>query len=220
MTRLKDSRNTVVRQAVDQIREAIVSGHFEFGQRLVDKELCELTGASRTSVREAMRILEGEGIIESQPHRGIVVATPTRAQAQQIYAIRAELEAFAGGHAAERASEAEIEALQEAVDRFGKAVANKDLKNLVRHADSFYMVLLGASRDDVVAEMLGNLRARISILRSTSMSSPDRSPHSLVEMRAIAEAIARRDSVAAAKACRHHVEMAAEAARSKFDEFL
>ena len=220
MTMARGSRNTVVRQAVDQIRQAIVSGQFEFGQRLIDKELCKLTGASRTSVREAMRILEGEGIIEAQPHRGIVVATPTRAQAEQIYAIRAELEAFAGGHAAERASDAEIEALQQAVDRFGEAVSKKDLTSLVRHADTFYVILLEASRDDVVAEMLGNLRARISILRSTSMSSPDRGPHSLAEMRAIAEAIAKRNSAAAAKACRHHVEMAAKAARSKFDEFL
>src|SRR5271168_3504380 len=96
----KVSHSTVRDQAVDNLKEAIFSGFLQPGQKLVEKDLCEMCGVSRTSIREALRILEGERLIVHLPHKGPRVATPTLAEAHQIYEVRAVLEALLGRHAA------------------------------------------------------------------------------------------------------------------------
>jgi DNA-binding GntR family transcriptional regulator len=128
------------------------------------------------------------------------------------------LESWAGRSAAERAKPDEVLALRRSAEAFGDAVTRNDLPSLVRLANEFYDVLFAASRNQVAAEWLKSLHARISFLRATSMSNPGRAPHSLAEMRAIARAIERRDPDAAAAACVRHVEMAAKSARRRFAE--
>ncbi len=89
----------------DKLRSAISNGVFKPGQRLIERELCELTGVGRTSIREAVRQLEAEGLITSIPHRGPVVTRISVEEAQQLYAVRALLEG-AAGRALRRASAA------------------------------------------------------------------------------------------------------------------
>src|SRR3546814_19700240 len=79
----------------ESIRNAIASGRFKAGDRLPERELCELTGVSRTLVREAMRQLESEGVIKVEPHRGPFVATLSRHQAGGVYQVRLALEGLA-----------------------------------------------------------------------------------------------------------------------------
>src|SRR5690606_4359359 len=85
----------VRRQVAKVLREAITSGRFAPGQRLIEKDLCELLGVSRPSVREALRELESEGLIEIIPNRGPLVKRLTAADAASVYQVRAALEALA-----------------------------------------------------------------------------------------------------------------------------
>src|ERR1700761_1467063 len=80
----------------DKLRAAIATGRFKPGQRLIERELCELTGVGRTSIREALRQLEAEGLVTTIPHRGPSVSTMTADEAEQLYALRALLEGYAG----------------------------------------------------------------------------------------------------------------------------
>ncbi len=214
----KVERATVRDQTIEKLRSAITSGNLQPGQRLVEKHLCDLLGVSRTSVREALRMLEGEKLISSAPHRGPCVAIPSPQEARQIYEVRSLLEHLLGSQAAQNITPAQVLRLNATVDDFARAVEAQDRAGLVRSAGEFYDVMLEASMNDVVADILKTLHARIALLRGTSMSTSGRAPNSLREMRAIAKAIARRDAEAAAKACARHVELAATAALKALDQ--
>jgi len=99
------------------LRDAILSMHFKPRQRLVERELCEETGVSRTCVREALRSLEAEGLVERIPNRGIFVASVSVDEARQIYEVRAALEPAFARLFVERASEQDLEALRAAFHR-------------------------------------------------------------------------------------------------------
>jgi GntR family transcriptional regulator, trigonelline degradation regulator len=212
-------RTTVRDQAVDNLKQAILSGFLQPGQKLVEKELCEMCGVSRTSIREALRILEGEKLIVHLPHRGLRVATPTLAEAQQIYEVRAVLEALLGRHAAQNAIGADVVALHSSVDAFEKSVKAKDLRQMVSTADAFYAIFFRIAARPIISDMLQSLKDRISTLRATSMANPSRGPYSAREMRDIARAIEEGNAEAAAEACVRHVREAAKAAQINLAKF-
>src|SRR5690606_38258491 len=92
-------------QVIESIRNAIVTGHFKPGERLLERRLCEMTGVSRTLVREALRQLESEGLIEVVAHRGPKVAVLKPDMAKDIYLVRAKLEGLAAALFARRPSQ-------------------------------------------------------------------------------------------------------------------
>ncbi|HWA42311.1 MAG TPA: GntR family transcriptional regulator [Hypericibacter adhaerens] len=196
----------------DKIRSAISTGRFRPGQRMRERELCELLGVGRTSVREALRQLEAEGLITTTPHRGPIVSTITYEEAQQLYAFRAVLESYAGQEFARRGSAAEMSRLAEAVAEFEKAASGTNQHELLEAKTHFYSTLMDGSGNVFVKQTLTQLHNRINLLRMTSMSRPGRLAHSVAEIKEILEAIRSRDAAKAAAACRHHIEMAAEAA--------
>jgi DNA-binding GntR family transcriptional regulator len=216
---MPDSDLQISRQAAtlrlmveDRIRSAISTGRFRPGQRMRERELCGLLGVGRTSVREALRQLEAEGLITATPHRGPVVSTITYEEAQQLYAFRAVLESYAGQEFARRGSAAEMASLRAAVAKFEKVAAGSDQQQLLEAKTRFYSILMEGSGNIFVKQTLTQLHNRINLLRMTSMSRPGRLAHSVAELKEIYEAIRSRDTARAAAACRHHIEMAAEAA--------
>src|SRR3954452_20357578 len=105
-----------VRERVaDRIRDAIVGTHFQPGALLVERELCEATTASRASVREALRRLESEGLVVSEPGKGTRVARLSPDEALNIYEVRGVLEGLAGRLFAERATPEHLADLEQAV---------------------------------------------------------------------------------------------------------
>src|SRR6476659_10558695 len=80
---------TVRSMVAQKLREAIMSGKLKPGQRLVERELCEMTGVSRPSIREALRLLEADGLVRTVPHRGPLGSTISLDDAKQLYAARA-----------------------------------------------------------------------------------------------------------------------------------
>jgi DNA-binding GntR family transcriptional regulator len=210
---LRVTPGTVRDQTYQRLKQAIISGHFAPGQRLVERDLCETVGVSRTSIREALRQLEADKLIFVEPHKGPCVTKLTAETAATIYEVRSVLESLAGQLAATRATDEEIAELDRSVKDFELAVAGGDLQQLVEIAARFYEILLTASRNPTIHEILNSLNARIAILRSTSMSDPGRSVVSASEMREIAQAIAARDPRRASTACATHVDRAAAAAK-------
>jgi DNA-binding GntR family transcriptional regulator len=210
--RIKRQTTTLRQQVLEALRNAILDFQFKPGDRLVERELCELTGVSRTSVREALRHLESEGLVENVPNKGPTVATLTVEDARQIYEVRGALEGLAGALFAERASAAQLEALVAGTRRLEEAFASGDRRQIRTQTLRYYDVLLEGCGNKLVGDMIRGLQARVTFLRSTSMSHPGRAPSSLAEMQRITKAIAKRDAKAARKACRAHVEAARDAA--------
>lgn len=206
-------RATLRLQVEDKLRSAIATGRFQPGERLVERELCSLLGVGRTSVREALRQLEAEGLIVTVPHRGPAVATISVEEAKALYEVRALLEGFAGRMAAIVGTPAQVEALGQAVKNLEAAAAEGGAR-LLDAKTAFYDRMLDACGNEVVRQLLTLLHNRITLLRRTSMTQPGRLPQSLTEIRGIYERIAAHDPDAAEQACVAHIRTAAEVAQA------
>lgn len=205
-------RAAPIREQVAAIlRDAIVNMELLPGQVLVERELCEMTSASRPSVREALRQLESEGLVESRSGRGTMVATPTREQAKYLYEVRAELEGMAAALFAERAGEQQRAALSACFDEV-EAAARSGRGDMLAAKNSLYQVLIAGAANPILSEMLGGLQRRVSRLRALTLASPGRMEASLSEIRDIMDAIDARDADAARQAAVAHVMQAARTA--------
>src|SRR6202163_681837 len=118
---------TVRSMVTQRLREAIMSGTLKPGQRLVERELCEMTGVSRPSIREALRLLEADGLVYTVPHRGPVVSTISLDEAEQLYAARAVLEGFAGRECARLHDPAVVRKIGEALGRLKVDLGESDM---------------------------------------------------------------------------------------------
>ena len=205
----------------DKIRSAIAAGVFAPGQRLVERELGEMTGVGRTSIREALRQLEAEGLIVSHPHRGPSVAKIELEEARQLYAVRSLLESFAGSQFALKGSDEQVQELGIAAKQFAEqaeiflADSSVDNRNkLLEIKTNFYRCLMEGSQNVIVSQFLSQLHNRITLLRATSMTQPGRLRNSVEEINSIVSAIRSRDSNRTTNACRYHIDRAAEVAIS------
>ncbi|NNM72933.1 GntR family transcriptional regulator [Enterovirga aerilata] len=205
-------------QVVETLRTAITSGRFAPGQRLVEKDLCDLLGVSRPSVREALRELESEGLINTIPNRGPLVTTLTAQDAASIYEVRGVLEALAAKLFAEKASDEQVQELAGSVDRLEEAYASQDVERILVAKKAFYDVLLAGSQNVIIPSMLRTMNARITQLRRVSLSSPKRLPGSMREIRAVLKAIAARDPEAAFQASMRHIAEASKVAIAKLKD--
>ncbi len=204
----------------EKLRAAIAKGLFKPGQRLVERELCELIGVGRTSIREALRQLEAEGLVQTIPHRGPIVSSISAQEARQLYEIRALLEGYAGRQFAERKDPQAVKALDKTVKALVKAVKGNEQLALIEAKSQFYKVLMGGAENVFVTQMLTGLHNRITLLRLTSMTQPGRLARSIAEIGDIYDAIAAGDGDAAEKACRLHIQEAAKVALAVLDGSL
>lgn len=207
-------------QVVSKLRDAILSGHFKPGERLVESSLCQMINVSRSSLREALRRLEGEKLVHNIPNRGPSVAELTWKQAEDIYHVRALLEGEAVVLFTKRATPKEVAKMRAALKDFVKAHESDDAPEKIRATTDFYAVILNGCRNEVICEVLEGLHARINLLRSQSMSRKGRSRFSAKELSEILKMIERKDSAGARKAAIEHVRAASESAKKAFESKL
>jgi DNA-binding GntR family transcriptional regulator len=204
-------------QALERLRNAIITGHFAPGARLTERELCEAMGISRTSIREVLRRLEAERLVEVEPRRGPQVARVSRKQAAEIYEMRAMLEAMLVRRFTSEASDADIAGLRRIFEEAVAASGSEDVQALVAIMTRFNGHMLAVVAHELISDILQQLLARISFLRALSMSRPGRIRESMGEIRAIVEAVERRDPEAAAAKVMIYVNNARDAALERLD---
>jgi len=208
-----------LRQKVESVlREAIINGRLEPGQRLTERELVEMTGVSRTLIREALRQLESEGLIAVIPNKGPVVRELTAAEGQELYAIRAVLEGLAARLFVEHADEAAVDSLMQAAQAVIAAYENGDFPLALETKNRFYDVLFEGAGSETLSAMLNTLHARIWRWRALGVTHPQRSPQRSKQavrgLKDICAAIRKRDAAAAEHATREEADRgAAEAMR-------
>jgi Transcriptional regulators len=199
------------------LRDAIMAGELSPGQKLVEADLHAKLKVSRPSLREALRQLESERLVRITPHKGPSVAEITWPEADQIYEVRELLEGHAAMLFASRATDAEVLAVRKALEAFEAATqAPAHVNDLLEPTKAFYDVILQGCGNQVIADMLLGLFARINLLRSWSMSLPARSAESAREMRQLYLGIEARDAKAAKAAAIYHVRQARRAAQEAF----
>src|SRR5690606_27860560 len=193
---LKVNRTTKTLRVLtlEKMREAILNNYFKPGERLVERQLCELLDVSRTIVREVLRHLETEGLVESIAHQGPVVATLNADEAAQIYEIRALLEGRAASLCAEKASDATFDQLELINKRIQAHCRDQNFREVLARTTEFYEPLFMGAGEVVAWGVVQSLNARVNRLRSVTISTPGRDVEANQEMANILLALRQRDA--------------------------
>jgi DNA-binding GntR family transcriptional regulator len=195
------------------VLEAIDHGEFRPGDRLVESELAERFGVSRTPVREALQRLEAQAVL-ARDGRSLVVASLDHDQLGELYVVRAELEGLAARLAAQHAAPEEIRVLFDMVDKDRDLLGRPDL--LSRANKRFHRQIHLSSHNRYLVQQLETVHRTMALLANTSLAAPGRDAAALAEHQRIVEAIAARDGDAADAAIRQHISLAYET-RLKLD---
>lgn len=199
-------------QLVNKLREDIISGRFGSGERLTEKALEAEYGVSRTVVREALRQLESERLVETIPNIGPQVRGLTYDDVVHLYQVRRALESAACGLAAQEATFEQIAKLRGAFEHLVLATKIAEVKDLIHEKNDLYEALVEASGNPIIGEMLSNVQARIAQMRFITLASDNRVPEMLSELRRTIEAIEASNPTAAVQAANDHVDAAARIA--------
>lgn len=199
------SAKTLRELTLEKMRQAIVDQFFQPGQRLVERTLCEELGVSRTVVREVLRSLEAEGLVQSIPQQGPVVATVDADTTRQVYEMRALLEGHAAAQCAQRSDEVAQGRLEATIVQIEAAFKKADLARVLELTNQFYSIMFEAAGAHVAWGVVCSLNARINRLRGITIASSDRGASAPKEMRVLLDAIRKGDAAAARDAAELHI---------------
>ena len=193
--------------AYEMILDAIEDGAFRPGARLVENELAERFGVSRTPVREALQRLETQGLL-ARDGRSLIVASLDHSQMADLYVVRAQLEGLAARLAARHAVEEEVRVLKR-MAREDRALVG-DPKALARANRRFHGQIHLASHNRFLVQQLDLVHRSMALMAETSLAVDGRGAEALDEHDRIVAAIAARDEDAAESALRSHISAAFE----------
>ncbi|MBO1078531.1 GntR family transcriptional regulator [Roseomonas haemaphysalidis] len=191
-------------RAYERLREALIEGVLAPGSKLSERGLAQALGVSAQPVREALRRLEAEGMVETRPRSGSFVASLETARLVDMGRIRAALEGAAAGLAARRATPADLAALQTRLAAIRAATALGDPVVLRRENEAFHTALLAITGNGFLDRSLHALKVYDHIGRARVLSADDQWPQALAEHTAILAAIADRDAERAEALMRAH----------------
>jgi DNA-binding GntR family transcriptional regulator len=200
-------------EALSVLRRAILDFHYKPGQRLLERELMDDLGVSRTTIREVLRELAAEGLITSLPQRGMVVATLSVKEAREVYEVLGAVEELALRSFIARASATQVARMRAAFDAFEHETGQGgDLTALLRSKDDAFAVMLEGADNDAARTILLGLRARVRALEAASLSVSGRPEAELAELRLVVQGVERRDADAAIAAGYEHLAASSAAA--------
>lgn len=209
---MSDSR-TGQKDAYELILDAIDVGVYKPGDRLVESELADRFGVSRTPIREALQRLETQSLL-ARDGRSLIVASLNHNQLAELYAVRAELEGLAARLAAQHAAPEEIKVLRDMVEEDRGRLDRPEA--LARTNRRFHKQLHLASHNRYLVQQLDMVHRTMALLATTSLAVEGRSATAVAEHDAIVKAIEARDGEAAATALKVHISQAFET-RLKLD---
>ncbi|WP_170334083.1 GntR family transcriptional regulator [Ruegeria arenilitoris] len=206
LTKIDHPPATLRDMVQERMREAIIEGLFEPGQRLVERPLCDQLGVSRTVIRETIRYLEAEGLVEILPGRGPIVATMSREDARQIYDIRRMLETAAAENCARKITPERARSLKDALKRLKQGFSDRTPGALFRATADFYSEIFDGAGHYIAWDVVQRLNGRISRLRMMTLSATDRDRPGIAHMERICEAIISGNPDAARVAVEMHLD--------------
>lgn len=192
----------------ENLRTAILEGNLKAGQRLMEVQLAEQLGVSRTPVREAIRKLELEGLVVMLPRKGAYVANMSFKDFIDVLEIRSSLEGLAASLAAERLREEDIEDLERVAKEFETSVREADIDNVLKKDVEFHEKIFLMANNKKLYQLITSLWEQVHRFRVTYVSNYDASLSLVDEHNRILEAIKSGDSDLAKKYATEHIELA------------
>ncbi len=188
------------------LREAILKGDFQSGERLMEKQLAERMGVSRTPIREAIRKLELEGLVVMIPRKGAEVASITGKDISDVLEVRATLEALAVKLACKKMSDDDIKRLEKVNAEFKKAAKDKDVKTVISKDVEFHDVIFEGADNDKLLNIVNNLREQIYRFRVEYIYKMKSYDALVDEHDEIVLAMKKREGKVAAGIAQKHIE--------------
>lgn len=195
------------------LREAILRGDLKPGERLMELQLAAQLGVSRTPIREAIRMLEQEGLAVTMPRKGAEVAKMTLKGMEDVLEIRGALDELACQLACERITEEELEHLKSCMLDFEKCLKTENVKQIAEADVCFHDVIYESTRNPKLVSLLNNLREQIYRYRVEYLKDVETHPILIKEHKAIYEALCNRSKEDALLAIREHVDNQATAVK-------
>lgn len=194
-------------EVFNTLREKILKGVYKPGERLMEIHLADQLGVSRTPIREAIRMLELEGLVKMVPRKGAQVAKISKEDLQDVLEVRKALDTLSVKLACERITEDEIKLLNNAEREFEKALTSKDVREIAEADVAFHDVIHSATKNGRLKSMISNLAERIYRYRFEYIKQQsDGGKTLMLEHREIMRCIESRDVESAVKATEIHID--------------
>ena len=188
------------------LRQAILKGELEPGERLMEIQLAERLGVSRTPIREAIRKLELEGLVLMIPRRGAEVAKISEKNLRDVLEVRRSLEELAIDLACQRIQEEELETLREAQKEFAAAIAAGDAMEIAQTDEKIHEIIYSGTGNQKLMQILSNLREQMYRYRLEYIKDANKRQILLVEHEQILKALSLRHVQEARLAVREHID--------------
>lgn len=188
------------------LRKAILTGELKPGERLLEIQLANQLGVSRTPIREAIRKLELEGLVIMMPRRGAEVAQITEKDLRDVLEVRRALDALCAELACDRITEEEKQKLKDACDEFEKATATGDATTIAAADVALHDIIVEVTGNRRLIQLINNLSEQMYRYRFEYIKDENQHNNLVEEHRMIYESIVRGDKEGAAKAAKLHID--------------
>jgi DNA-binding GntR family transcriptional regulator len=207
-------QSSLQERVYSELRRALLDDQIASGERVYEADIAQRMGVSRVPVREAVRRLQQDGLLEVRARGGVYVASISTEEVDDVYRLRGAVEGVAAAMAAERASDAELAAIGELIDQLSdgkrrrRTLSTADHSTAVRLADEFHRSIYAASHCDRVHLLLEPLYAQLMRFRKQTLSLPHRAKEAEEGHRQVYEALLTRNPAEAERVMRAHIESA------------
>ena len=188
------------------LRQAILRGELEPGERLMEIQLAERLGVSRTPIREAIRKLELEGLVLMIPRKGAEVAKISESNLRDVLEVRRSLEELAIDLACQRMTPEELEELKVTQEKFALAIKNGDAMQIAETDERYHEIIYDGTKNGRLVQILNNLREQMYRYRLEYIKDEDKRQVLLIEHERILKAISLRHVQEAKQAIREHID--------------
>ncbi len=189
----------------DKIREDILLGKYSRGDKIVEAKLADELGVSRTPVREALKQLELDGLVDNIPNRGVIVKGISKQDIHDIFTLRIAIEGIAVRWAIERMDDEDLNKLKEIFELMEFFTFKKDVEKIAELNTQFHETIYNATKSRYLEHVLTDFQYFMKTTRYKSLSSPGRLESALEEHRKVIDAFVDRDIEKAAEALLYHV---------------
>jgi len=206
-TDLEAEQPTLAQTVARDLEEDILAGRLRPRERLIESDLADRFSVSRAPVREALRMLEREGLVSRSP-RGLQVSEPSLDEVREAFEVLADLEELYTRRAVPRLAPQDIKRMKSLLAEMSAAAADDDVKRYSAANDQFHGVLRDACPNRTLIRLIASVAKKTSRFRRMAMSMPGRLSHSLPEHKKIVEAVVAGDALAAGQRARESAERA------------